>query len=84
MSPFVKWITNSFEFHHGTGDCFKAYAELYAPEGYFVKVLDSPQPQLFDINGSALKMGGVTMSGNTFSGLANCITIMKNGGFSIG
>lgn len=73
-----------FEIVHGSGDSFKADAELYAPEGYFVKCTDSPKPELFDIQKNALRIGGTILSGNTFQGFKVGIWIKKDGGCAIG
>jgi hypothetical protein len=73
-----------FELSHGIGDKFKAEAELYAPDGYFVKCTDAPKPELFDIAGSAIKVGGVMMSGNVFQNLSVGIWLRKNGSCTIG
>ena len=57
----IKWL---FELTHGIADAFKADAELYAPDGYFIKCTDAPKPELFDLTGSALQVGGFTIIGN--------------------
>ncbi|WP_143885596.1 hypothetical protein [Chryseobacterium binzhouense] len=73
-----------FEIQQNQGDAFKTTAELYTPEGYFVKCSDSPSPNLFDLTGSELRFPGIVMSGNTFSGCKVGIWLKKNGGFLIG
>lgn len=73
-----------FEIRLQTGDSFKISAELYAPEGYFVKCTDSPTPQIIDISGEALKIGGITMSGCLFRGVKTGIWLKKDGSFLIG
>ena len=73
-----------FEIHQEAANSFKTQAELYTPTGHFVKCTDSPKPDLIDINGNALQIGGITMSGNTFSGMKTGIWIRSNGQFSIG
>ena len=73
-----------FELTHGVGDAFKASAELYTPDGYFVKCMDAPKPELFDLTGSAIQVGGVTMSGNLFQNLSIGIWLRKNGSCAIG
>lgn len=73
-----------FELTHGIGDAFKANAELYAPDGYFVKCTDAPKPELFDLRGNAIQIGGVTMIGNVFHNLSIGIWIRKNGSLAIG
>lgn len=73
-----------FEIQQQTGDAFKTTAELYTPEGYFVKCSDSPSPSLIDTTGNELRIGGMIMSGNTFSGCHIGIWLKKNGSCSIG
>lgn len=74
----------AFEIRHQPGDTFRASAELYTPEGYFVKTSDAPMPELFDASGNALKVGGVTMSGNTFKGVRIGVWIKSDGSLSLG
>jgi hypothetical protein len=73
-----------FEIQQSAGDAFKTSAELYTPDGYFVKCADMPQPTLIDTSGNAIRMGGVTMSGNWIQNCPVGIWIRKNGGFSMG
>lgn len=73
-----------FELTHGVGDKFKAAAELYAPDGYFVKCTDAPKPELFDLSGSAIRVGGVTMIGNVFQNLSIGIWLRRDGSCAIG
>jgi len=73
-----------FEIHHQTGESFKAYAELYTNDGYFVKCTDNPAPDLIDTKGNALKIGGVTMINNTIQGFKVGVWIRKNGSVMIG
>lgn len=73
-----------FELSHGVGDMFKAQAELFAPDGYFVKCSDNPKPELFDLTGKAIKVGGITMIGNVFQNLSVGIWLRKDGSCAIG
>lgn len=73
-----------FEIHHEKGESFKTLAELYTPEGYFVKCSETRIPGLFDMNGKGLKVGGMTFSGNTFKNLKTGIWLRKDGSGSIG
>jgi hypothetical protein len=73
-----------FELSHNVGDAFKADAELYAPDGYFVKCTDSPNLELFDLTGNAIHVGGVTMIGNVFQNLSVGIWLRKDGSCAIG
>ncbi|WP_026995189.1 hypothetical protein [Flectobacillus major] len=73
-----------FEIQQQTGDAFKTTAELYTPDGYFVKCSASPSPNLIDTTGNELKIGGIIMSGNTFIDCRIGIWLKKNGSCSIG
>jgi len=73
-----------FEIHHQSGDSFRTVAELYTPDGCFVKCNDQATPGLLDNKGSALQIGGLIMSGNTFEGCKIGIWLKKNGSCSIG
>jgi hypothetical protein len=57
-----------FEIQQQTSDAFKTTAELYTPDGYFVKCSNEPTPVLIDTKGTELKIGRVIMSGNTITG----------------
>jgi hypothetical protein len=73
-----------FEIQQQTGDSFKTTAELYTPDGYFVKCTDAPTPSLIDTKGNSLNIGGIIMSGNTFSGCRIGIWLKRNGSCMIG
>lgn len=73
-----------FEIQQQTGDSFKTTAELYTPDGYFVKCTDAPTPSLIDTKGNSLNIGGIIMSGNTFSGCRIGIWLKQNGSCMIG
>lgn len=73
-----------FEILHQPGDAFKILAELYTPDGRFVKLGEEPLPQLFDIAGNAIRVGGVTMTGNTFQNCRIGILLKKDGSCAIG
>ncbi len=73
-----------FELTHGVGDAFKADAELYAPDGYFIKCSDAPKPELLDVSGNAIQAGGVTMMGNIFQNVSIGIWLRKDGSCAMG
>ena len=73
-----------FEIQQQTGDSFKATAELYTPDGCFVKCSSSPTPNLIDASGNELKIGGFVMSGNIFNDFKTGIWIKKDGSLLIG
>jgi hypothetical protein len=72
-----------FEIRRSEAAALQTQAELYAPDGYFIKCADSPVPQLIDTSGNALRIGGITMSGNTFQGCRIGIWV-KRGSLSLG
>lgn len=74
----------AFEIKHETGDAFRTQAELFTPEGYFVKSSESPTPELLDASGNALQVGGITMSGNLFQGGRIGVWIRSDGSVSLG
>ena len=73
-----------FELTHGVGDAFKADAELYAPDGYFIKCSDVPKPELVNVNGKAIQVGGMIMSGNMIMGCSVGIWLRKDGSCAMG
>lgn len=73
-----------FEIHQQTAKWFKTVAELYTPTGHFIKCTDSPKLGLIDMNGNAIQIGEITMSGNVFNGLNTGLWLRSNGSFAIG
>jgi hypothetical protein len=73
-----------FEIYHESGDAFRAHAELYTPNGYFVKSADAPLPDVVDASGQALRIGGMIMSGNLFQNMRIGVWIRSNGSLAIG
>jgi len=72
-----------FEINHHSGDYFRMVAELFTPEGYFVKCNDSAS-DLIDSKGSSLNVGGLIMGGNTIAHCATGIWLRKDGSCSFG
>ncbi|MDD5697078.1 MAG: hypothetical protein PHH77_00525 [Victivallaceae bacterium] len=73
-----------FEIRHQPSDAFKVSAELYTPTGYFVKCPDAVLPEIIDPEGATLMIGGVRISGCTFSGGKIGIWLHKDGECLIG
>ena len=73
-----------FELSHGVGQAFKAQAELYTPDGRFVRCSDAISPELFDSTGKAVNIAGITMTGNVFENLSVGIWLRKDGSLLIG
>jgi hypothetical protein len=73
-----------FEILRMDAAALKTRAELYAPDGYFVKCTDAPLPELYDASGGLLRVKGVTMIGNRIEGFRIGIWIRKDGSVAIG
>ena len=74
-----------FEIHRSEAAALKTQAELYTPDGRFVKCSDSPVPELYSADGSALTIrGGIVMAGNMFRGCRIGIWIKRDGSVAIG
>ncbi len=74
-----------FEIQREGAAALQAWAELYTPDGAFVKCAPDIMPMLFIGNEEKpLKVGGVIMSGNVFQGLRIGIWIRKDGSLKIG
>jgi hypothetical protein len=74
----------SVQIRQQPGDAFRISAELYTPSGYFVKVSDGPQPQVFNASGGALQVRGIVMIGNVFENLRIGVWIRRDGSVAIG
>lgn len=60
---------------------------LMCKHAYFSVHLDEisvPNPELFDLSGSAIQIGGITMAGNVFKNLSIGIWLRKDGSCAIG
>jgi len=74
-----------FEIHRRDAAALRTQAELYTPDGRFVKCSQSPTPELYSADGSALTIrGGIVMSGNTFHGCRIGIWVKSDGSVAIG
>lgn len=74
----------AFEIRQQSDDAFRTDAELYTPTGLLVKVTDAPKPELYSAAGGALRVGEVTMVGNTFQNLRIGVWLRSNGDLAIG
>ena len=72
-----------FEVIRREAAALKTRAELYTPEGAFVKITNSPTPELFNASGDAIHVQGATLSGNTFSGCRIGILIREDGSLGL-
>ncbi len=68
-----------FEIRRTDAASLRTQAELYCPDGYFVKYGLSHQPSIMDNLGNALTIGGITFEGNTFMGCRIGIWVKRNG-----
>ena len=57
-----------FEIRREQAAALKTQAELFAPDGYFVKCSESPRPHLYDASGTELRLSGLVISGSTIVG----------------
>lgn len=74
-----------FEIHRTGAAALKANAELFTPDGSFVKCHADLAPKLIiGINEQSLRISGVELIGNTISGFRIGILIMKDGRLGIG
>lgn len=73
-----------FEIQHTGTNSFKTQAELYTPTGHFVKFTESPKPDLIDMSGNKLRVGGLEMSGSTMEGFKTGIWLKSDGSMTIG
>ena len=72
-----------FELKRTEAAALKASAELYTPNGFFVKCADT-MPSLVSPDGSSINVGGVTMSGNVFQGIKIGVHLSTKGSVGIG
>ncbi len=73
----------AFEIRREDAAALKTAAELFAPDGYFVRATDSGLG-LLNSSGDAIQIGGLTMSGSTISGFRVGIKIDSKGRVAIG
>lgn len=74
----------AFEIHQQTGNSFKTTAELYTPDGKFLKISDSNKIEGFNINGDSLKIGNIMFTNSTFENTTIGIWLQKDGSLSVG
>jgi len=74
-----------FEIHRHGAAALSTCAELYTPDGAFVRCAPDLLPRLF-VGGSekALQVGGIVMSNNIFQGLRIGVWVKSDGSVSIG
>lgn len=74
-----------FEIRRKDPAALKAEAELYAPDGLFIKSNGAGFPsELVKADKSALRIGGLMMTGNTFKGFSIGVRLDSSGGISVG
>lgn len=74
-----------FEIRRKEAAALKTDAELFTSDGRFVKVTNGDVPPgLFQADGTALRVGGIIMSGNFFRGMRIGIWVKSTGEVAIG
>ena len=74
-----------FEVRRKDAAALRTEAELYAPDGRFIKANNQGIPsELVSTDGSSLRVGGLTMIGNYFSGCRVGIQLRSNGSIGLG
>jgi hypothetical protein len=73
-----------FEIAHQQGDAFRAQAELYTPNGYFIKSTQADLPSLLKADGTALNIAGMRMTNCSFSGVRIGVWLKSDGSIGIG
>ncbi len=74
-----------FEIRRKEAAAFSTEAELFTPDGRFVKATNSVAPLgLFQTNGADLRVGGMLMTGNRFVGVRVGILVKSDGTVNIG
>ena len=72
-----------FEIRRHDAAALNTRAELYTPDGFFLKCADTPDMALLDMSANGLQIGSCYMEGNTFSGCRIGIWV-KRDSFAIG
>jgi hypothetical protein len=74
-----------FEVRRKDAAALRTEAELYAPDGRFIKANNQGFPsELVSTDGSSLRVGGLIMIGNYFSGCRVGIHLRSNGSIGLG
>jgi hypothetical protein len=74
-----------FEIHRIGAAALRATAELYTPDGAFVKCSHDLMPKMFKgVKETALNFGGIVMSGTTIRGFRIGIWMREDGSIGIG
>lgn len=68
-----------FEIIKKEGDAFRIKAELFTPEGYCVKYISDETPELFDKQGSEVRLGGVLKDESVIEGCDVGFWLTQNG-----
>lgn len=74
----------AFEIDHAPGDHFRVRAELYTPNGFFIKGLNTPLPEVINASGRGLYLGGVGIENNVISNVRIGVWLWSNGEFALG
>jgi hypothetical protein len=73
-----------FEIKHSKGDSYRLHAELYTPNGWFIKGTDRAPQILSAATGKRLDIQGTILYGNTIKGSKIGVLIDRHGNVAIG
>ena len=74
-----------FEIQRKDAASIRTQAELFTPDGRFMKVNENKFPaSLVDVNGSSLQIGGMNMMGCTFSNCRIGVLVRSDGSTAVG
>lgn len=73
-----------FEIRREAASAVRAQAELYTPDGAFVRCSDGPLPEIFRADRNFLRIQGITMSDCTFDSCRIGIWIRSDGSCGFG
>lgn len=75
----------AFELRRENAAALKTYAELFTPEGAFIKCADDPRIEgLLPNRQSPLQIGGCVMQGNYFAGCRIGVLVRSDGTIALG
>lgn len=73
-----------FEIRQQPGDAFRTDAELYTPNGFFLRIADQPKPQLLNPRGEELRIGGLVCQNCVFENMRIGVLMRSDGSMAVG